>query len=253
VELETGLEDNIACFESALTFEGFQVSPDGMQVAISLNRELFVVPFDLELLSQARFASHLSNMSTCEALAPYTRNAVKYVRWSRDSNRLSFVFLGNVQGLLKDLVRIIDIRNCGQLPPTLDEFPVGRFDMRGYDVNPEIQNFGWDGDVLFGLNGAVRNGGYGDLYIYNHNTHKGELINPIDGRCCYRDISWSPDARVVTFVFQDISLGPDSKEEIYIIPFGTLGTGIEYAPLPLPDDFLTNPRERPQPILRPAS
>jgi hypothetical protein len=65
-------------------------------------------------------------------------------------------------------------------------------------------------------------------------------------------VSWSPDGRVITFAFQDIRQGSGSSTDIYIIPMGTIGTGMTYDPLPLPEDFLANPRARPQPVLRPA-
>jgi serine/threonine-protein kinase len=253
VEFETQREDNIACFESALTFEAFEVSPDGQQVAISLNRELFVVPFDIESLQQARSAADLRNLGTCDVLNPYTANAVKIVRWSKDGQELAFVFLGAVDGLQKDLIRLMDISNCNFQPPRLDEFPVGRFEMRGYNNNPSIQNFGWDGESLFGLNGIIRNEGYGDLYIYNHETRKGELTNPINGVCCYRDVSWSPDGRFIVFAFQDIGLGAESVTQLYLIPFGTIGTGLSYDPIPLPEEFLDDVRARPLPILRQAT
>ncbi|OHB62124.1 MAG: hypothetical protein A2167_02380 [Planctomycetes bacterium RBG_13_46_10] len=38
---------------------------------------------------------------------------------------------------------------------------------------------------------------------------------------------------------------------LYYIPFGSIGTGEKYEPLPLPE--ITDPRERPQPVLRPAT
>ena len=253
VEWETGREDIIACFEVAEFLEGFEISPDMQQVAFSLNRELFVVPFDVERLQQARFRSDLIEMNECPVLGPYTSNAVKSVHWSSDMNRLAFVFLGAVDGLQKDLIRVADISSCEFKPQRLDEFPASRFTMRGYEQAPVIQNFGWDGLFLYGLNGFTRNGGFGDLYIYNGDSRKADQINPMDGVCCYRDMSWSPDGRYITFAFQDIGLGSSSVSEIYIIPVGTVGTGVQYAPLPLPDEFLTNPKERPQPILRPAS
>ena len=191
-------------------------------------------------------------MGTCEILNPYAKNAVKTVHWSEDGQRMAFVFLGAVDGLRNDIIRLVDISSCAFDPPRLDEFPGTRFTMKGYATTPVIQNFGWDSRLLFALNGFIRNGGYGDMYIYNGDSRKGELINPIDGTCCYRDISWSPDGRYLTFAYQDIGLGADSMAEIYVIPFGTLGTGISYSPISLPDDFLTNPREAPQPVLRPA-
>jgi hypothetical protein len=252
VDWQTAEEQIIACFETAEYLEGLEISPDGQQVAISLNRELFVVPFDLERLQAARTRTDLAQMGTCEILNPYTKNAVKTVHWSEDGQRMAFVFLAAVGGVRNDLVRLVDISSCTFDPPRLDEFPGTRFTMKGYTNTPVIQNFGWDSRLLFALHGFIRNGGYGDLYIYNGDSRKGELVNPIGGTCCYRDVSWSPDGRFLTFAYQDIGLGADSVAEIFVIPFGTLGTGIDYAPISLPPEFLTNPREAPQPILRPV-
>ncbi len=252
VELERNRLDIIACFEVAEFFEGFAVSPDGKNVAISLNRELYVVPFIREELRQARYRTDLQGMATCQVLNPYQENATKYVRWSNDGQQLAFVFLGAVGGIQQDLIRIISIADCESRPPRVDEFPGDRFLMRGYSNNPVIQNFGWDGEFLVGLNAFLRNDGFGDLYFYNLDTHKASLANPIEGRCCYRDLSWSPDGRYVSFAFQDIEMGSSGRIQIYVIPYGTLGTGSAYAPLSLPESFLNNAREKPQPVLRPA-
>ncbi len=251
VAWETEREEIIACFEVAEFLEGFEISPDGKQVAISLNRELWILPFDREKLAAARFRSDLLAMGDCEILNPYTKNAVKSVHWGHDGVQMSFVFLGAVEGLRNDIIRLTELTSCTFDPPRLDEFPGERFEMKGYRNSPVIQNYGWDGQLLFAMNGFIRNGGFGDLYIYNGDTRKGELVNPINGVCCYRDTRWSPDGRYLTFAFQDIGLGANSVAEIYVIPFGTLGTGIDYVPIPLPDDFLTDPKEAPQPILRP--
>lgn len=57
VNIETEVEEVIINYVSAEYFEGFSVSPDGKQVAISVNRELFIVPNDLLKL---RFATRRS-------------------------------------------------------------------------------------------------------------------------------------------------------------------------------------------------
>ena len=55
VEVESTRIDFIACFESTEYLENFSFSPDGSQVAISLNRELYIVPWDLEALKSVRY------------------------------------------------------------------------------------------------------------------------------------------------------------------------------------------------------
>jgi Tol biopolymer transport system component len=90
------------------------------------------------------------------------------------------------------------------------------------------------------------------LWVYNTDLHRPDIINPIDDTCCYRDPHWSPDGRYLIVVYQDQSLGTEGEIQFYYMPFGTIGTGLSYPPMPLPEDFFENPRERPLPVLRPA-
>jgi Tol biopolymer transport system component len=75
-------------------------------------------------------------------------------------------------------------------------------------------------------------------------------VNPIAGNCCYRDPSWSPDGRYLTFAYQAISA--TNKIELYLISYGSIGTGEVFQPIPLPENFFANRQESPQPVLRPA-
>ncbi len=256
VEVNTLRMDYIACFETVSYLETFSISPDGTQVAISLNRELYVVPYDLEKLRQVRYYTDLKAMSQCPSLAPMltsndTPVPVKQLRWSRDGKRIAILKLANDAGNLVDLIQIFEIRSCDFDLIRKDEFPAARFVMAGYDKAPYIQNFGYDGGYLFALVSYIRNDGYGDLYIYNADLHRADLkVNPIDQRCCYRDPQFSPDGRYLIFVYQPYEAG--AKARLYYIPYGTLGTGAKYNPLPLPDSFFSNPKVKPQPALRPA-
>jgi hypothetical protein len=56
----------------------------------------------------------------------------------------------------------------------------------------------------------------------------------------------------VLFAYQDINKGADAPILIYYVPYGTLGTGYNYTPLSLPDNFFKSRTERPQPAFRPA-
>ncbi len=254
VAWDTGRDDILLCVQAIETLEDFTISPDGSQAAVSIDRQLFVVPFDPQALAGVRFRTDLQRLGLCAALSPYTRNAVKQARWSADGAQLAVKIIGNDgSGRQVDLIQRISIKDCPDTPPRRDEFPAQRFTIKGYDKNPIIQNFSWDGVFQFALTGFIRNDGFGDLYIYNSDLHKAEReVNPVEGACCYRDPSFSPDGQYLAFAFQDIRAGSANPIALYYIDMSTLGTGVRYTPIPLPEGFFTNPREKPQPILRPA-
>jgi hypothetical protein len=252
VKVETSQVDNITCFENAAYLDDFQVSPDGKQVAISMDHEdIFIVPFDLAALEQAKNRGDLAPMGSCEYLSPYDRATVKTVQWSADGNSLAFVFQVPVGGRPEDNVRVINVAECVDPPRRVGvEFPAQFFDMKGYNANPTINNIGWDGEFLFALNSVIRNNGYGYLYFWNTENKIAKEVNPINNSCCYRDTSYSPDSHHIIFAYQ--ALEATNKIQLFYIPFGTIGTGEKYSPLPLPDDFFPNRTDSPQPVLRPA-
>lgn len=258
IDYLTSSIDDILCFEYAISLDAFEISPDGLQIAIVVNQNMFVVPYDLANLNQVDFWDDIQAMSTCDGLSPYasstgTPYSVKEVHWSNDMRSMALVVPIPQAGIRVDVVRLINISNCVNDPPRIDEFPGSRFTLPGYDSNPALLHVGYNGNVLFALTTIVRNEGFGDLYIYNRDVFQLQSrVNPIGGRCCYRDPVFSPDGSYFAFAFQDIALGAQSKTEIYYVPFGTIGTGLSYNPIPLPDDFTFNTRESPQPVLRPA-
>lgn len=256
VNIDTLLVNHLACFGNADRLEAFEISPDGQSVAISLDHELFVVPFSPEQLAKVRSAGDLQSMAQCASLAPYKPHeaaiAVKQVHWSRDGQRLAINRGGLADGRQVDLIQLLDISDCSGTIDRLDEFPPPRFRMDGYDSVPTIQTFTWDGEYLFALNSFKRNDGYGDLWVYSTELRRAYQFSPIGGGCCYRDPLWSPDGSHLLFGFQDRSQAPESLTRMYLIPYASLGTGMIYAPLPLPDDLLTDPRAKPMPALRPA-
>jgi len=249
----------VASFTYAQYLDAFEISPDSKKVAISLNRELFIVPLDWEKLGKIRAKSGLVAMAECLDQAPFINYSVKTVAWSSDATKLAVNFRGSDKnGKWIDLIDVLDVSYCGKAN-RVDEFPATRFAISGYERNPTIQNFTWDGVSLFSLTGFIRNGGFGNLYIYNmerrqpYTTIPGATyVDPVKDTCCYRDPRWSPDGQYLLFVFQDIGLGDKGVSKLYYIPYGTIGAGATYEPLPLPETFFTNPREKPQPALRPA-
>lgn len=245
VDIETLREEIIFSAISAEYFESFQVSPDGKQAALSLARELYVVPFDIEKLSSITKKSQLLALEGCLF---YKDLAVTDALWSNDGQKLAIQYLAPSGGLFADTIRILDIKLCNDSEPArLDDFPGARF-----AFSKEITNFDWDGDLLFFLNSNVRNGGFGDMGIYNTFTRKFEKLAPFEGNCCYRDATFSPDGTFVIFAFQDIRLGTDSPINLYYVPADSLSTSRAIEPIPLPDGFFTRRNDAPMPSVRPA-
>lgn len=245
VDTETLREENITSFLSSQYFESFHVSPDGKQAAISLDRELFVVPFDLESARNIRKHSDLLALKGC---LYYTKFAVKDALWSDDGTKLALKILVPAGNQRADAIRILDIHKCGdEDPQALDDFPVGRFEFKH-----TIVDYDWDGDALFFFNSDGFKGGFGELVFYSSFTHKFQKIFPIENTCCYRDATFSPDGTYVIFAFQDIRLGEASKLKIYYVRVDALTTGGVLQPLLLPDGFFPLRDEAPMPVLRPA-
>ncbi|MBC8505206.1 MAG: protein kinase [Anaerolineales bacterium] len=256
-ELETGRLDFVACFESAEYLDSFAISPDGTRAAISVNRALYIVPYDINLLKEIRYGPHLEEISECPAFAPLKNTkesivSVQRVRWSDDGEALSLMVLAALSGVQGDIVQIFPIGDCETQPYRSDEFPSARFNVENYERSPYLQNFGFDGNYIYAITSYTRNDGFGQLYLYNGDLHKAEVdANPINGECCYRDPQFSPDGHYLIFAYQPFEAG--ATTELYIVPYGTIGTGAQYQPISLPDGFFTDTRAKPQPVFRPVS
>lgn len=252
MDTEADRVDVVTCFEHSEYFEGFRLSPSGEQLAISFNRELFIMPFDLQTLKGMRDYNDLVAVKRCS----YKDVSVKDVRWSSDEQELAIVFLGASGGVQVDTIRVMDISRCDEEEPVydrLDEFPAERFTMSGYNrAAPVIPTVDWDGADLFLLATNKRNDGFGYFYAYSTSSHKPEQLDPTGKVCCYRDASWSPDGSYLMVAFQDIALGAEAEIELYYLLYGTLGTGGTYTPIEIPEGFFTNRKESPQFALRPA-
>lgn len=238
---ETGPEE-IACFTDEY-FEGFRVSPDGNYVAITIGRRLLILPFNRELLSKAKTAVELQRSeSIC---IDYAEVTVKGAQWSSDGKSLAILYHGAVGNLnrLGEAIRIlnVDLTRCKAVDPLLiDEFPGRHFTPDGYASNPVLPSYHWDGDGRFVFNTYIRNGGYGELYLYNMNTMEEELINPVNGTCCYRSATLSPDGTYILFAFQDRGEGSESRTELYYV---LLDGSDSVVPFSLPLGYFTDPRE----------
>lgn len=254
-----GRFDTLVSFPFASFLEVFRISPDGKQVAVSLNREMYIVPFDLAKLKAIRGRDGLIAMKGCLGYTGNTEAAVhlKEFRWSGDGKTVSWLFEGvGPTGKATDIIRIEDISTCNPFKVNkLDEFPGTRFTPEGYGNNPLIPNFDWDGKLLFIFNTFDRNNGWGFLYTYDHDQHKGYQENPIAGtksRCCYRDASWSPDGNYIFFAYQNKDTA-SAATQFYYVPVSAIRSGLEMNPIPMPEDFFKNPKEAPQPALHPAT
>ncbi len=103
--------------------------------------------------------------------------------------------------------------------------------------------------MVFALN-VDNNFGYGDIYIYNMANGKAQPIYPLGTACCFRDFQWSPDGTYFLFSFKDNS--KPQTTQLYLVDYATMGTGVTYQTIALPEDVFTSVDDKPQPVLRPA-
>jgi serine/threonine protein kinase len=255
VTIPDGQETTLACFTAADYLEAFEISPDGTQVAISLNRELFVVPFDLAAIGKARNWTQLRDMKGCFTLTGDNPGwvAVKGVRWSNNGKRLAADVL-SVEGSQRvDLIRVFDISKCYSTAlHIIDNFPAGRFSITHSGDNRTIPSFDWDGETLFILNSPYRFL-LGYMYAYNLDTQRSGTIDPMQTSCCYSQARWSPDGSYLLFFYQDIAQAATSTGlQLFYVPYGSIGTGATYTPFNLPPELLGDARSESEAALRPA-
>jgi hypothetical protein len=246
VDGDTKENEQIVCFNSAEALEGFRVSPDGSLVAISIQRTLNIIAFDIPALNQmdTRF-----NFIGSSRYCFYSQFPFRDVLWGWNQDRVAARVV-DTELINSDQIFLlsVDLPNCGNVGPTrIDKFPGVNFGFTHPDSSRKITSFDWDGDRRFLLNDSVRNDGFGDLYLYDSETLQERIINPIDGLCCYRDARWSPDGKYILFLFQRYD---SSDVTLYYVPFADVEAGRPLAPLELPPGFLS-PRDKPQPALRP--
>lgn len=245
VNIETQKVDVITSFSASDYFESFHVSPDGKQVAISLARQLHVVPFDLGTFKTITQKDDLLAMNGCIF---YNFAEVEDAIWSNDGQKLTIKFAALVNQRMADTLRIIDIHLCRSSKPLrIDEFPALRF-----DFSDTIVNFDWDGKDLFYINNNKRNHGFGHLGIYNTRIFSFQEVAPIENICCYRDATFSPDGTHTIFAFQDIRLGSEGQIVLYYVPNEDMTKIGTLDPIPLPFGFFTEHDDAPMPIFRPV-
>ena len=274
-----GTISTVACFPAADFLDAFRISPDGSQVAISLNHVVYVVPFDLAALKSATTHIQLENMKGSLIYGGANQAPAKNVLWSKDGKKLAVDTLSPSAGKQLDLILIFNLSTCtnttpcpprilpgtalpgpgsspvpNSTPPLLDNFPGSRFTMQGYGTGSGqstiIPSFDWDGEYLFLLNSIFRYQ-YGYLYAYDMEKRQSAgMTDPMGTSCCYADARWSPDSSYILFAYQNITQGNNARTQLFYISYGSIGTGTKYTPLPLPDSMLSNPADRPESALR---
>jgi Tol biopolymer transport system component len=229
-----GEKIEVTCLTDITHFESFQVSPDGTKAALTINRTLYVIPFEKGTMEKIHNLDELNAIKSC---VTYSEVRPRIVRWSNDSAKLGIIFLPKATNQFNEAIRILDVSTC-KGTTNLDEFPSeSTFTPNGYSNTRLIPSFTWNGASVL-MNTSLRNGGYGDLFRYDLQTHSGELFNPLKGVCCYRDTVYSPDGKFIFFAFQDIALSGDkAKTVLYYASIEDLKSGAELTPLPLPDKF----------------
>ncbi len=223
------------------------MSPDGRLVAISVQRTLNILPFDLAVLENVTTRFNLFDMDqNC-----YTNQyPFRDVLWSKDNTQLAVrVIDTNLVSSDQVFLVNVDIPNCETVGLVrLDKIPGSRITFEK-DSTKTISSYDWDGKGLFLLNDSIRNDGFGNLYLYDTKAKQSTKLNPIGGECCYRDARWSPDGQYIFFAFQRSN---DSAIELYYIPLSDVQNGVTLAPIELPGGFFATPRDKPYPALRPA-
>jgi WD40 repeat protein len=243
----TNKTEQIMCFNTNERLEGLRVSPDGKFIAISIQRTLNILPFDMNVLKDvaSRF-SLIARKDNCF----YNQFPFRDVRWSSDNTQIAAQVI-DTRLVNSDQIFLlnIDIPNCATVGPVrLDRVPGPHIE---YDrlSSKRITSYDWNGRNLFLLNDSIRNDGFGNLYLHNSASKESVKLNPINGECCYRDARLSPDSNYIFFAFQKYD---STSIELYFVPLVDIQDGKPLKPIELPGEFFSTPREKPQPALRPA-
>ena len=247
LDSKTNRTQQIVCFNAHELMEGFRVSRDGKFVAISIQRTLNILPFDMDILKNVttRF-----NLIVLKDNCFYNQFPFRDVHWSSDDTQVAAQVI-DTRLVDSDQIFLlnVDIPNCATVGPVrIDRIPGTHIDFENGSTN-HIASYDWDGKNLFLLNDAIRNDGFGNLYMYDSKSKQAVKLNPINGECCYRDARWSPDSKYIFFVFQKSN---SSTIELYFASLADIQSGKPFAPVELPVGFFSTPRDKPQPALRTA-
>jgi Tol biopolymer transport system component len=236
-------------FPGASSLNAFRVSHDGKQVMITVNNEIFVVPFSFDGLAEVSRKSDLLALQFCIDPRGGTEAAarIREVRWSSDDKRVAWLYR-----LETDKISIYDISTCD--PTKLNDqytFPSSLWTPPNFNQGA-VPDFDWNGNDLFLFNTIKRFESWGDLHLFNQDGRPVPLLNPVEKKCCYRDARWSPDSRYMLFAFQEEIPGQTSPTLLYYVAYSDVISQAIIQPIPLPEGFFRDPREAPQFALRPA-
>ena len=243
----TRMTEEIVCFPPNELLEDFHVSRDGKYVAISVQRTLNIIPFDIDTLKHVTTRFNLIDM---EENCYYNQYPFREVLWSNDGKQLAIRVI-DTKLVSSDQIFLVnvDIPNCDTVGLVrLDKIPGGRIDFEK-ESSRRIASYDWDGKNMFLVNDSIRNDGFGNLYLYNVATRESRKLNPIEGTCCYRDARWSPDGKFILFAYQSAG---SASIELYYMSLDDIQNGTQLTPVNLPPGFFSTPRDRPQPALRPV-
>lgn len=236
-------------FPGASSLNAFRVSHDGTQVMITVNNEIFIVPFSFEGLKEVSRKSDLLALKFCIDPRGGTEAAarIREVRWSNDDKRVAWLYR-----LASDIISIYDISHCdaNRLQDQFS-FPSSLWTPPNFREGT-ILDFDWNGDDLFIFNTIKRFDSWGDLHVFNQDGRPIPLLNPVDKKCCYRDARWSPDGRYMLFAFQEEIPGETSPTSLYYVAYSDVISQATLQSITLPEGLFKDPREAPQPALRPA-
>ena len=247
LDANTKETQKLSCYSGDEILEGFYVSPDAKFVAISVQRTLNILPFDIELLKTVTSRFELFNI---KGDCFYTQFAFREVLWGKENSQLiAHVIAPRFVNSDQLFILGVDVENCVNVELSrLDTIPGARLQFES-ESERKVESFDWNGGNLVLFNDSIRNDGFGNFYLYDGNTQEFTKLNPINGQCCYRDVRWSPDGKYVMFAFQRFDR---SDISLYYVPFKDIQSGGTFTPINIPSGLFATAREKPQLALRPV-
>jgi hypothetical protein len=226
----TGL---VTCFNFPAKFMDFEISPDGKMVAVVIDQEYFILPYDLSILQSIKVRRDLSTKGICQQFEknfpPYL---VETIQWGKDGKTVAMIIKGNDSNGSADLIQVstLDFDKCTatQVGTT---FPFPAFIPVEYALSANLTNFGWNGLTVFGFNTWMQGPGFGKLYFYDQTTQRATKEVDVVGKCCYRNPVFTNDGSQIVLAYQKTAREPI---QLYLVDYGTIGTGMTYTPLNLP-------------------